>query len=278
VRVLSPGDDGPLAQTVTVSSTSVAAAAAAPIHAAFDPGADPVSAPSAPVRLVQDLAPAAEPLEAPGPPDGSGPALSVPTPVDAGAGLPAVALSPPLPALTTDSARAAAPSAVARAASHPGRAPVVTTAKARPATAGRPMHPVLRAPPALPAFRFGLPPAPPRPGLLVADAPQAPAAPTASAVPAAERFDVHPEQARARDARRERVPKERFPRPIPQLPVPGSDSPSAGAGHGGGPGGGTLMALLTIFVFIAPGLTQRLRVGTRRRPRLLRAGRLERPG
>ena len=38
------------------------------------------------------------------------------------------------------------------------------------------------------------------------------------------------------------------------------------------------MGLLAAFIFVAPGLTQWLRVGTERRPRLLRAGRRERPG
>ena len=38
------------------------------------------------------------------------------------------------------------------------------------------------------------------------------------------------------------------------------------------------MALIAAFVFLSPGLTQRLRVGRGRLPRLLRAGRRERPG
>jgi hypothetical protein len=50
------------------------------------------------------------------------------------------------------------------------------------------------------------------------------------------------------------------------------------AGNGSGSSGGVLMGLLAAFLFVAPGLTQWLRVGTEPRLRLLRAGRRERPG
>ena len=56
-------------------------------------------------------------------------------------------------------------------------------------------------------------------------------------------------------------------------------SPLAGAAaHGGASSSGGLMALVAGFIFLSPGLTRWLRVGTERRPRLLRAGRRERPG
>ncbi len=59
----------------------------------------------------------------------------------------------------------------------------------------------------------------------------------------------------------------------------GGANPAAGAGaHGAGSAGGGLVALALAFIFLSPGLTQWLRVGTERRPRLLRAGRRERPG
>jgi len=58
-----------------------------------------------------------------------------------------------------------------------------------------------------------------------------------------------------------------------------SASPLAGAAaHGGASSGGGLMALVAGFIFLSPGLTRWLRVGAERRPRLLRAGRRERPG
>jgi hypothetical protein len=68
------------------------------------------------------------------------------------------------------------------------------------------------------------------------------------------------------------------PVPIPDLPDQGSSPAAGAAGHGGASSGGALMALLAAFIFSSPGLAQWLRVGTERRPRLLRAGRHERPG
>ena len=49
-------------------------------------------------------------------------------------------------------------------------------------------------------------------------------------------------------------------------------------GAGVNSGAGLLAAFLAAFLFVAPGLTHWLWDGTERRPRLLRAGRLERPG
>jgi hypothetical protein len=68
------------------------------------------------------------------------------------------------------------------------------------------------------------------------------------------------------------------PVPIPQLPDQGSSPAAGAAGHGGTSSGSAFMALLAAFIFTSPGLAQWLRVGTERRPRLLRAGRRERPG
>jgi hypothetical protein len=68
------------------------------------------------------------------------------------------------------------------------------------------------------------------------------------------------------------------PPTLPQLPDQGSNLAAGAAGHGSGSTGGALMGLLVAFIFMTPGLTRWLRVGTRRRPRLLRAGRRERPG
>jgi len=67
--------------------------------------------------------------------------------------------------------------------------------------------------------------------------------------------------------------------PIIEFSDEGAANPPAGAGaHGGASSGGGLMAAVAAFLFLSPGLTRRLRVGTERRPRLLRAGRRERPG
>ena len=64
------------------------------------------------------------------------------------------------------------------------------------------------------------------------------------------------------------------------LDFPSQDgNPAVGAAaHGGTSSGGGLMAVVAAFIFLSPGLTRWLRVGTERRPRLLRAGRRERPG
>jgi hypothetical protein len=69
------------------------------------------------------------------------------------------------------------------------------------------------------------------------------------------------------------------PQPAPLFPDQGELLASGGAaGHGSGSAGGAPMALLAGFVFIAPVLAHWLWAGTERRPRLLRAGRRERPG
>jgi hypothetical protein len=66
--------------------------------------------------------------------------------------------------------------------------------------------------------------------------------------------------------------------PVPQLPGQGSDAASGASGHGStSPGGQFAMALAT-FVFLLPALFHRLWDWGERRLRLLRAGRLERPG
>jgi hypothetical protein len=65
---------------------------------------------------------------------------------------------------------------------------------------------------------------------------------------------------------------------LPQLPDQGTSLGAGAAGSGGGSSGGGVMALIAGFVFLSPGLTRWLRVGRERFPRLLRAGRRERPG
>jgi hypothetical protein len=66
--------------------------------------------------------------------------------------------------------------------------------------------------------------------------------------------------------------------PILETPGQGGSLATGAAAHGGGSAGSGLIALVTPFIFLSPGPTQWLRVGTERRPRLLRAGRRERPG
>jgi hypothetical protein len=68
------------------------------------------------------------------------------------------------------------------------------------------------------------------------------------------------------------------PPPVPQLPDQVSGLGGGAAGSGGGSSGVGVMALVAAFVFLSPGLTRWLRVGRGRVPRLLRAGRRERPG
>jgi hypothetical protein len=65
---------------------------------------------------------------------------------------------------------------------------------------------------------------------------------------------------------------------LPRLPDQGTGLGAGAAGSGGGSSGSGVMALIAGFVFLSPGLTRWLRVGRGRLPRLLRAGRRERPG
>jgi hypothetical protein len=107
---------------------------------------------------------------------------------------------------------------------------------------------------------------------------QAAVAPPAATLPAVLRLVVPQARGTIEQTEMQRERRETLPPALPQSPDPGADAPGGSAGHAGGAGGGMLVAFLAAFFFVAPGLTQWLWAGTERRPRLLRAGRLERPG
>jgi hypothetical protein len=109
------------------------------------------------------------------------------------------------------------------------------------------------------------------------DFPAAPASPAATS-PAVLRLSVPHARGTVEQTELQRERHEALPPPLPQAPDPGADAPGGSAGHAGGTGGGMLVTFLAAFLFVAPGLTHWLWAGTERRPRLLRAGRLERPG
>ena len=102
-------------------------------------------------------------------------------------------------------------------------------------------------------------------------------APAPATIPAVLRLAVPAAQGAA-ERTETRHDRHEVPPPVPQAPDPGLDAPGGAAGHGGAGGGGLLAAFFAAFLFVAPGLTHWLWAGTERRPRLLRAGRLERPG
>jgi hypothetical protein len=97
-------------------------------------------------------------------------------------------------------------------------------------------------------------------------------------MPAVLRLTVRQARGTIEQTEMQRERHEAVPPPLPQAPDPGADPPGGPPGHAGGTGGGMLVAVFAAFLFVAPGLTQWLWAGTERRPRLLRAGRLERPG
>jgi hypothetical protein len=66
--------------------------------------------------------------------------------------------------------------------------------------------------------------------------------------------------------------------PILEFPDESANPAAGAAAHGGASSDGGLTAMVAAFIFLSLGLTRWLRVGTERRPRLLRAGRRERPG
>jgi hypothetical protein len=102
--------------------------------------------------------------------------------------------------------------------------------------------------------------------------------PPAATIPAVLRLAVPHARGAIEQIEMQRERREALPPPLPQVPDPGGDAPGGAAGHAGGTGGGMLVAFLAAFFFVAPGLTHWLWDGTEHRPRLLRAGRLERPG
>jgi hypothetical protein len=287
VRVLSPGDDGPLTQSIAAMPTALADGLAPTVQDALTEVPPPALPPALPIPPV----PAMPTFVGP-PPVVSGTPLD-PSAAEAGAlvvaSVPTVSTEPPAPAAALE---AADTTGVEPAPAASSTAPLSVTFAPPAAPAGDvPVQPLDAVPPPLspptalqlPVIRLFLPLAP-----LAAHARLAAdrvtvgepvdgttAASTGSGDP--ERFAA----VSAPSSKRSSVPRsaERsYPPSAPQLPGEGSSLAADAAGTGSGSHGGAVMGLLAAFFFIAPGLTQWLRVGTGRRPRLLRAGRRERPG
>ena len=301
VRVLSPGDDGSLTQSTSTALTSAAGDIASTLQGALatvSPAsvAPPIDVPPAPPVPV---APAL-----PGLPSSSGAPLDPPWPVGG------TLDDAPVPAAGTGSPETAPPQASDTAASVPASAAILPPARLGPAPAAGaalalPETPAsVRAPDksgvpqgrvagaagvALPVIRLEPPQADeplvldPLPGKKATDRAGAvagafvAAASGTDALPARDRLGAVPGSSE-RASRSHPSGGHEEPPTLPQLPDQGSNLAAGAAGHGSGSTGGALMGLLVAFIFITPGLTRWLRVGTRRRPRLLRAGRRERPG
>jgi len=292
VRVLSPGDDGPVTQSIVTSSTSVAEDVSSALQllaqtadtAAPSPPAAVTNPSTVPILPVVALPPAtsttpaslsvglgAVPVDAvdAGPtssPDGPAEAA----PVDQTATATADGSVPLAPPSVETAPQAGLPSPLAQPASGVTVAPARVTAVPEPVPARGAVH--RRA-----GTRSHVPSPPDQ--TVLAPAPLASVADRTSAgypAPAPRmRIGGRPQSDGAR-----RHPPQHDPAraPIPQLPSQGTGILGGTPGSGGGSSGVGLMALIAAFVFLSPDLTRWLRVGRGLRPRLLRAGRRERPG
>jgi hypothetical protein len=278
--VLSPGDNGPVTQSIASSAAGIAGGISSVLQDAgvAVAAADPV--PSLPAEIAAAAPPPyslpALPLVPPAGP-GSDPAPQDPASLDDAVAPPAAPEQLAAPAASDETAGAPQP-----ALSAPPAAPV------RP-DAGRPQDPVVPSsgtalvPTALlGAFdrassdRPSAPPLHAVAGQAPFLPPQAPVTDGASArisLPAAEQAPT------AAHSHAHRPAAQHDAKPtILALPSESAVAAASAAAHGGGSSGGGLAALALAFMFLSPGLTRWLRVGTERRPRLLRAGRRERPG
>jgi hypothetical protein len=315
IRVLGPGDDGPVTQTNIVSSTTVADDVASALQGVIAsapeqspaPGLQAVTLQAAPLPQaplhVAALPPSAawetptldsqattDPTEPGAAADPAVPApAAAPTesgPVPAASG-PVPAASGPTPAPPASaSAATAAVAATAALASMPSAGPpadpaVAPLRRAQPELDGLPAADGARAilPPTVIVSTVTLAPplAAPRPegsnGSGIDPAFVARVGGSSALFPA-RAASSSGKAASARAAADEETPSRLAPPP----PAQGSLLASGAAGHGSGSSGGALDALLAAFLFITPVLAHWLWVGTERRPRLLRAGRRERPG
>ncbi len=268
-RVLSPGDESPLTQGMATMPTALADEIASIVQGAFTEVALPALPPM--VSGTPRDPPAAE----------AGALI--------GASIPAVSTEPPAQAAAV---QAADTTGVEPAPAASAAAPLSVTFAPPAAPAGgvpvQPLDPVPAPPvppraPQLPVIRLVLPPVPPASHARLA-ADRLTAGEPVDGTAAASTASVDPERLAAASApssqrsSRSRAGGRGFPVTVPQFPEQGSSLAGDAAGNGSGSHGGAVMGLLATFFFIAPGLTQWLRVGTERRSRLLRAGRHERPG
>jgi len=300
VRVLSPGDDGPVTQSTTVSPVSISKNVGSVVQGAL------ASAPSTPPVPQLPSAPASEsPQATPDVQESSEPSSSdqpaqdpAPT-VDPSSAQPTqvpVAAAPVSTSAPTQAFEAPAPKPAAAhgpvtqpALDHPLLVIVKLRASEKPKP-HRSMVPAARrdqpSPPA--PLRLRHPVLPP----LHLTAAIEGSAPHVSAVrivvvrettrplvpPALHALIVELPQPRKTSGTGHVTPRPGGPAPFSQLPLEGAGLAAAAAGHGAGSVGGGLMAALAAFFFVSPFLARWLRVGTLRPPRLLRAGRRERPG
>jgi hypothetical protein len=307
VRVLSPGDDAALTQSTGATTTSVADEISSTMQDAL--AAVPVPVPPSPPPVLSTLPSQAIPAIPAIPAVPSVPTEVTGVPVDpaAAAAVALVGASTPADAEPTGPENAVQPAGAAGVEPAPAAAVEPEVASADSSLAG-PVFSVAvpRAPsiarPAPAAARPGTTVAAPsmlqvgiaRPAVHLAAVPaRGPVAahrswggePADGTVPSAgfpaPRGDDRLGDAAAaspRPASKLRQVEQPDAPPVPLFPEQGSTLAAGAAGHGSGSPGGVMMGLLAAFLFIAPGLTQWLRVGTVRRPRLLRAGRRERPG
>jgi hypothetical protein len=243
IRVLSPGDNGPLAQTNSVVSTTVSNI----VDAVQQTLAQPVVA--APPTVVLPAPPGVELAE---------PAQEIDTTAASAADTIA-----PSDAVVDDGAAAAVPPPTAAVVPPPP--PVRDTAPVPPVRARSLLPP--RSDTVAASDRA------PRTPVAV------PALATPPAVAPAESRPLVTEIARAAAPAGAGHPTPHRAPPPPRIPP--ADGPyvgSTGAGHGSGPPPASPTSLLALLVFLAPGFAQWLWARAELRPRALRPGRPERPG
>jgi hypothetical protein len=265
VRVLSPGDDGDLAQTNVINSTSVSSAidslqqalaqqSVAPTPVALPLVALPIiAAPAAPLPVVAPVPiPASVPKFEPTQGLEASPAAPPETAAPGDDATDPAAVTPASPSVATQP-MFAADTSVVPAAGGPRRA-----RPHRPAVASHVVKDRVRK--IITAF------APP-----TAVAPAVAPSESRAAVPEVETAAAVPKD------RGDRIPRH-APPPLRLPPLDGPYvGPAAGA-HGSGPPADSPTSFLALLVFLAPGFAQWLWAMAALRPGALRPGRPERPG
>lgn len=251
VRVLSPGDDGDLAQTNVITSTSVsnvidslqqalAQQPVAPTPAAPLPVVAPVSIPASVPKLEPTQGLEASPA---GPPETAAPSDNA---TDAGADTPAPPTVVTQPMFAADTTVVPAAGGPRRARAH------------RPAVASHVAKDRVRR--IVTAF------APP-----TTVAPAVAPSESRTAVPEVETAAAVPKDGG------DRIPRH-APPPLRLPPLDGAYVGSAVGAHGSGPPAGSPTSFLALLVFVAPGFAQWLWAMAALRPGALRPRRPERPG